>query len=398
VDSGEAVGTNGPQSGPASTTPPDATEGPRIVVRQQSLPIPWQLAQTGNAFDERNFAHPAEVTFSRILNFYRVRWSYEPTTFALAYNPEGQPSEMFTPDFYLPELRMYVELTTMRQRLVTRKNRKLRRLRELYPDIRIKLLYRRDCERLGDAYRTSPIELSECHIGRTLFSEELIAERIASLADAITVDPLLQTDRLSRHQRSLNFPVWPMHAHVPLPIWQSAPSDHAPTSDLISQVSLCTEAEEVDDRLIVMSVDRGSAMFANQLAAALDERGVSITHDRVTLTRHMTPLGEKRVKIARGPRQPFAGRRILLIADAVSTGLSHTYLTAWLRRRGAASVEICTLLDRKSARLVDVPVRYAAFDAPNDLLVGYGLHLRSQFRHLPYIATLVSEPISIAAD
>src|SRR4249919_4394071 len=81
---------------------------------------------------------------SRILDFYDVRWTYEPDTFPIAWNLDGDVIESFSPDFYLPDLELYVELTTLKQKLVRKKNRKLRRLRELYPAIRIKLFYARD--------------------------------------------------------------------------------------------------------------------------------------------------------------------------------------------------------------------------------------------------------------
>ena len=81
---------------------------------------------------------------ARILDFYEVRWAYEPTTFPILWNLDGDVVESFAPDFYLPELDMFLEMTTLKQRLVRKKNRKLRRLRELYPDIRIKLFYARD--------------------------------------------------------------------------------------------------------------------------------------------------------------------------------------------------------------------------------------------------------------
>lgn len=81
---------------------------------------------------------------ARILDFYEVRWEYEPTTFPILWNLEGDVVESFSPDFFLPDMGMYLELTTLKQRLVRKKNRKLRRLRELYPDIRIKLFYARD--------------------------------------------------------------------------------------------------------------------------------------------------------------------------------------------------------------------------------------------------------------
>ncbi len=90
------------------------------------------------------FAHASEAELARILDFYDVRWAYEPDTFPIGWNLEGEVVESFSPDFYLPDLELYVELTTLRQKLVRKKNRKLRRLRELYPDVRIKLFYARD--------------------------------------------------------------------------------------------------------------------------------------------------------------------------------------------------------------------------------------------------------------
>ena len=90
------------------------------------------------------FAHASEAELARILDFYDVRWAYEPETFPIAWNLDGDVVESFSPDFYLPDFELYVELTTLKQKLVRKKNRKLRRLRELYPDIRIKLFYARD--------------------------------------------------------------------------------------------------------------------------------------------------------------------------------------------------------------------------------------------------------------
>jgi hypothetical protein len=81
---------------------------------------------------------------SRILDFYAVRWEYEPHTFPILWNLDGGVVESFSPDFYLPDLDLYLEMTTLRQKLVRKKNRKLRRLRELYPDLNIKLFYARD--------------------------------------------------------------------------------------------------------------------------------------------------------------------------------------------------------------------------------------------------------------
>jgi hypoxanthine phosphoribosyltransferase len=90
------------------------------------------------------FAHASEAEMARILDFYEVRWEYEPHTFPILWNLDGMVVESFSPDFYLPDLDLYLEMTTLRQKLVRKKNRKLRRLRELYPSINIKLFYARD--------------------------------------------------------------------------------------------------------------------------------------------------------------------------------------------------------------------------------------------------------------
>ena len=91
-----------------------------------------------------SFAHASEAEMARILDFYAVRWVYEPHTFPILWNLEGEVVESFSPDFWLPDLDCYLEMTTLRQKLVRKKNRKLRRLRELYPAVTVKLFYARD--------------------------------------------------------------------------------------------------------------------------------------------------------------------------------------------------------------------------------------------------------------
>ena len=103
--------------------------------------------------DPPRFANDAERECAKVLDFYGVPWEYEPRTFVLERGEGGRIAEAFTPDFYLPEQDLYVEITVMKQALVTRKNRKLRKLRALYPDVRIKLFYKRDVERLAQRFR-----------------------------------------------------------------------------------------------------------------------------------------------------------------------------------------------------------------------------------------------------
>ncbi|MCA9984774.1 MAG: hypothetical protein KDE09_17770 [Anaerolineales bacterium] len=90
------------------------------------------------------FVHPIEAEFARILDYYHIAWEYEPRTFALEWDAAGRVTQAFSPDFYLPAQDLYVELTTLRPKLVTKKNRKIRRMQELYPEINIKLLKRSD--------------------------------------------------------------------------------------------------------------------------------------------------------------------------------------------------------------------------------------------------------------
>jgi hypothetical protein len=94
--------------------------------------------------DRISFAHASERQFARLLDFYQIDWEYEPRSFDLERDRQGNVTQQFTPDFYLPEWDLYIEITTMNQKLVTRKNRKVRRLQELYPEVKCKIFYQRD--------------------------------------------------------------------------------------------------------------------------------------------------------------------------------------------------------------------------------------------------------------
>ncbi len=97
---------------------------------------------------QTSFSHASEEIFANLLDFYRVAWEYEPRSFPIQWDREGKILEAFTPDFYLPEFDMYVELTTMKQSLVTKKNRKVRLLREIYPHVNIQVFYQKDFQNL----------------------------------------------------------------------------------------------------------------------------------------------------------------------------------------------------------------------------------------------------------
>ncbi len=83
-------------------------------------------------------------------------WEYEPRSFVLERDRAGNPVQAFTPDFYLPAYDQYIEITTLNQKLVTKKNKKARRLREQHPDVEIKVLYQRDYLHLLVKYGLEP--------------------------------------------------------------------------------------------------------------------------------------------------------------------------------------------------------------------------------------------------
>jgi hypoxanthine phosphoribosyltransferase len=111
--------------------------------------------------DSVGFAHASERQFARLLDFYQIDWEYEPTSFDIAWDRDGNVVQRFTPDFYLPEFDLYIEITTLNQKLVTKKNRKVRRLRERYPEVNCKVFYQRDYLSLVTKYGLSDATSTE---------------------------------------------------------------------------------------------------------------------------------------------------------------------------------------------------------------------------------------------
>jgi hypoxanthine phosphoribosyltransferase len=162
-----------------------------------------------------SFAHASEAEMSRILDFYAVRWEYEPHTFPILWNLDGDVVESFSPDFYLRDLDLYLELTTLRQKLVRKKNRKLRRLRELYPDLNIKLFYARDFRALmlkygklalfeglsGSSGQVTPVSLATDDLARI---REAGAVRPADAPRTRTARPRAQARAEATHGRTGN--------------------------------------------------------------------------------------------------------------------------------------------------------------------------------------------------
>ena len=144
-----------------------------------------QNAQTQHPASPR-FAHSSEEEFARILDFYGVVWEYEPRSFPLR-EEDGRVLEAFTPDFYLPDLDLYIELTTLKQRLVTEKHRKLRRFQERYPEIQVKLLHRSDYLSILAKYGFGPFsEVEVAGIHEVLISASELERRVGELGAQIS--------------------------------------------------------------------------------------------------------------------------------------------------------------------------------------------------------------------
>jgi hypoxanthine phosphoribosyltransferase len=311
-----------------ASAPEPVPEKWRRPVRQRSRLI----RRSGPAHSRVQFAHRSEQDFARFLDYYRIRWVYEPLSFPIAWEGE-RVAEMFTPDFYLPEHDLYIELTTMKQSLVTPKNRKLRLLRELYPDVNVRLLYRKDYQQLLAKAGYSALEVQHLRkedIGEILISPVELETRVRALAT-----------KISRDYR--------------------------------------------DRSLVLVGVLKGITFFYADLARQIK---VPFVIDYMDLKRFAGALPRERVSVARDVDYPIEGRHVLLVEDIVNTGLTLDYLLSGLRERGPASIEVVTLLDRPTRRLVNVPVRYVGFQIPNDYVVGYGLDYRELYRNLPFICVL----------
>ena len=278
------------------------------------------------------FVHPMEEEFARILDFYHIPWLYEPTSFALNWSGE-QVIEMFTPDFYLPDQDLYVELTNMRQRLVTRKHRKIRRLRELYPNVNIRLLYNRDYHQLIAAYGYGAVEIAalrEEEIERILVSRDELAGRVTALGEQISRD-------------------------------------------------------YADRSILLIGVLKGVTFFMADLARAIS-RPVAI--DYLAISRPSRASGEREVRIIKDLDRDIAGQHVVLVEDIVNTGLTLDFLLKGLRARRPASLAVCTLLDKADQRVVPVAIDYVGFPIPDEFVVGYGLDYRELHRNLPFLCVL----------
>ncbi len=276
------------------------------------------------------FMHISEWEFAGVLDFYGIEWQYEPRSFPFRWE-QGRVVEAFTPDFYMPQFDLYVELTTLKSGLRAEKNRKIRLLKEMYPEINIRLLHKAELFRFLTKYGYGPLgpeDVPDVH--RILFPAARIQQRVAALGADISRD--------------------------------------------------YAEKEPV-----LIGVLRGVVCFIGDL---LTNISVPASLDFLAISSYGGPGA---VKILKDLDENIKGRDVILVEDIVDTGLTLNILIEYLMTKRPASLKVCALLDKRIRRLTNVELAYVGFEIPDEFVVGYGLDFRQRYRNLPFIGALKHE-------
>ncbi len=291
---------------------------------------PLDVPAAATTIDAARFAHESEEEFAGLLDFYGVRWQYEPRTFALRKADDGRVIEAFAPDFYLPDLDLYIELTTLKQGLVTDKHRKMRRLAELHPDVQIKLLHKRDYLTLIAKYGIGAVnEHEQMAIREVLISATEIERRVNELGGEITRD-------------------------------------------------------YANKDVLLVGVLKGVTCF---MADLMRHIALPLSVDFMTISSYEGDRSGA-VRIVQDLTENIAGRDVLIVEDIVDTGMTLQHLMRQMLLRDPATLRVCTLLDKRARRLVETEIAYVGFEIPDEFVVGYGLDYQQRFRNLPFIATV----------
>jgi hypoxanthine phosphoribosyltransferase len=297
-----------------------------------------EIDATPSKTPDLSFMHPSEREFANLLDYYQIKFLYEPRSFPLRWDG-NRVVEMHTPDFYLPEYDQYFELTTMKQSLVTQKNRKLRHVQELYPEINIQLLYRRDLMRLMGKYGFGPLsDVDVTGTERVLFSEEQVQQRVRELGKQIAQDYAGQEP-------------------------------------------------------VLIGVLRGVVVFMADLMRNID---LPLQIEFMEIS-HYGEEREEAIEVLRDVGTDIQGRPVIVIEDIVDTGLTLRYLLEHLQAKKPSSVKVCCLLDKSVRRMAQVPLGYVGFQIPDEFVIGYGLDYGGRYRNLPHIGILTpQEPKAVA--
>ena len=228
---------------------------------------------------------------AKVLDYYGVRYEYEPHTFVLERDAEGRVVEAFTPDFFLPEQGLYIELTTMKQSLVTRKNRKLRRLREQYPDVKREALLQARHRAPGTAIRARHHD---------------VAPRMPSSLLSGRAPPRGECRRRGADPRIGEVYLTPRRSH-------------ARVAELGAEIAADYDGREP----LLVAPLKASIVFLADLS-----RAMPILHhmDFVELAAYNGGADGGSIKLLKDLDGPIDGRDVLIVEDVVDTGLTLNYL------------------------------------------------------------------------
>src|SRR5215467_2121129 len=157
--------------------------------------------------------------------------------------------------------------------------------------------------------------------------------------------------------------------------------------DLAQQIS----GDYKDRRLVLVSILRGSVFFATDLARLIN---LPLSMDFLSISSYGED-SEGIVRITKDLEENIAGKDVLVIEDIVDTGFTLKYLIRTLSGRNPKSVEVCTLLDRRARRIIEMELKYIGFEIPDKFVDGYGLDYRQRYRNLPYIGVVQPSEMKI---
>lgn len=144
--------------------------------------------------------------------------------------------------------------------------------------------------------------------------------------------------------------------------------------------------------LMLVGILKGAVMFMAELAKNIN---MPVLMDFMAVSSYgKSSTSTGIVRIIKDLDCSIHDKDILIVEDIIDTGLTLSYLTDNLKKRGAKSVKIVTLLDKPDRRKADVPVDYRGFSIPDEFVVGFGLDYAEQYRNLPYVAALKEEVYS----
>ena len=142
-----------------------------------------------------------------------------------------------------------------------------------------------------------------------------------------------------------------------------------------------------DKEVILVGLLKGSVPFLAELSKYIE---IDVTFDYMDVSSY-EGVESRTITIKKDLDQDVKGKDILLVEDILDTGKTLTTVKAMLEERGATSVEIVTMLDKKEGRTYPIEAKYVGFEIPNAFVIGYGLDFNEKYRQLPYVGILKEE-------